>query len=264
MPRATADTAKRRWGSRASTWLFAEGSQGFFHTYLLLLNPNAEATTATLTFLPEREPAVVRTFDLPPMSRLVVDAGDRARAPRPLLRDRDRGDAADPGRAGHVLREHAHAALRRRPRVRRCAGSLDDLALRRGRHRRVLRHLRPARQPGHDAGDGHAALPARQRHHHHAGADGRPERPADGGRGAGRSAAGQRGVLDRGHLRRADRGGAHRCTGSASRGPGRKPTTPWASRPPARSGCWRKAGRAANGHSRRTSCWRTRPAAPPR
>ena len=78
----------------------------------------------------------------------------RARAPRPLLRDRDRGDAADPGRAGHVLREHADAALRRRPRVRRCAGSLDDLALRRGRHRRVLRHLRPARQPGHDAGDG--------------------------------------------------------------------------------------------------------------
>ena len=75
-------------GQPRLTWLFAEGSQGFFHTFLLLLNPNAEATTATLTFLPEREPAVVRTFDLPPMSRLVVDAGDV-----PELRDRSFGTA---------------------------------------------------------------------------------------------------------------------------------------------------------------------------
>ena len=75
-------------GQPRRTWLFAEGSQGFFHTFLLLLNPNAEATTATLTFLPEREPAVVRTFDLPPMSRLVVDAGTV-----PELLDRSFGTA---------------------------------------------------------------------------------------------------------------------------------------------------------------------------
>ena len=87
-------------GQPRRTWLFAEGSQGFFHTYLLLLNPNPEATTATLTFLPEWEPAVVRTFELPPMSRLVVDASTV-----PELLDRSFGTAIaatrpDPRRSG--------------------------------------------------------------------------------------------------------------------------------------------------------------------
>jgi subtilisin-like proprotein convertase family protein len=86
-------------GQPRRTWVFAEGSQGFFHTYLLLLNPNAEATTVTLTFLPEAEPAVVRTYDLPPVSRLVVDAstvpelidrsfGTSISATRPILAER--------------------------------------------------------------------------------------------------------------------------------------------------------------------------------
>ena len=86
-------------GQPRLTWLFAEGSQGFFHTYLLLLNPNAEATTATLTFLPEGDPTVVRSFDLPPVSRLVVDVstipelldrsfGTTIAATRPILAER--------------------------------------------------------------------------------------------------------------------------------------------------------------------------------
>lgn len=68
------------------TWMFAEGSQGFFNTYFLLLNPNAEATTAAVTFLPEAEPPLTRTVDLPPMSRLIVDTSTV-----PELRDRTFG-----------------------------------------------------------------------------------------------------------------------------------------------------------------------------
>jgi subtilisin-like proprotein convertase family protein len=86
-------------GQPRLTWLFAEGSQGFFYTYLLLLNPNAEATTATLTFLPEAEPPVVRSFALPALSRLVVDCstipeivdrsfGIAVAATRPILAER--------------------------------------------------------------------------------------------------------------------------------------------------------------------------------
>ncbi len=37
----------------ASTWYFAEGSQGFFHTYFLLLNPHAADTIAHVTYLPK-------------------------------------------------------------------------------------------------------------------------------------------------------------------------------------------------------------------
>jgi subtilisin-like proprotein convertase family protein len=56
-------------------WYFAEGSQGFFHTYILVLNPNAAAATTTITFLPESGAPVVRTFPMAALSRLVVDAG---------------------------------------------------------------------------------------------------------------------------------------------------------------------------------------------
>ena len=89
------------------------------------------------------------------MSRLVIDAGDV-----PELIDRSFGTAIAATRPilaerAMYLREHADAALRRRPCILRCAGSVDDLALRRGRHRRVLRYLRPARESGRDAGDGH-------------------------------------------------------------------------------------------------------------
>jgi subtilisin-like proprotein convertase family protein/BarA-like signal transduction histidine kinase len=54
-------------------WYFAEGSQGFFHTYILVLNPNAAATTATVTFLPETGVPVVRTYPMAALSRVVVD-----------------------------------------------------------------------------------------------------------------------------------------------------------------------------------------------
>ncbi len=56
-------------------WYFAEGSQGYFHTYVLILNPNAAANTATVTFLPEAGAPIVKSFPMPALSRLVVDCG---------------------------------------------------------------------------------------------------------------------------------------------------------------------------------------------
>ena len=37
----------------ATTWYFAEGSQGFFSTYLLLANPQDAPNTATVQYLRE-------------------------------------------------------------------------------------------------------------------------------------------------------------------------------------------------------------------
>ncbi len=59
----------------APTWYFAEGSQGFFSTYLLLANPNGTANTATVEYLREGTSPLVRTYPLPPESRYTVDAG---------------------------------------------------------------------------------------------------------------------------------------------------------------------------------------------
>jgi autotransporter-associated beta strand protein len=59
----------------STTWYFAEGSQGFFHTYLLLANPQAAANTATVQYLREAEAPLTRTYPLAPTSRLTIDAG---------------------------------------------------------------------------------------------------------------------------------------------------------------------------------------------
>jgi subtilisin-like proprotein convertase family protein len=56
-------------------WMFAEGSQGFFHTYLLIVNPAQTPTTATVTLLPEAGGAVTRAYPMPAMSRRVIDVG---------------------------------------------------------------------------------------------------------------------------------------------------------------------------------------------
>ena len=57
-------------------WIFAEGSQGFFDTYVLLANANATATTATITFLLENEAPVVKDIPLPAFARKTVWAGE--------------------------------------------------------------------------------------------------------------------------------------------------------------------------------------------
>ena len=59
----------------ASTWYFAEGSQGFFSTYLLLVNPSTTINTAQVTFFREGSTAVTKSYDVAPLSRLTISAG---------------------------------------------------------------------------------------------------------------------------------------------------------------------------------------------
>jgi Ca2+-binding RTX toxin-like protein len=56
-------------------WLFAEGSQGFFRTFVLLANPGASPATVTMTFLREGLGPVTRMFTVAPTSRQTIDAG---------------------------------------------------------------------------------------------------------------------------------------------------------------------------------------------
>jgi hypothetical protein len=61
----------------ASTrFLFGEGAQGFFNTFVLLANNNADAATASVTFLPENGVIVSREVNLAPRSRTTISAGD--------------------------------------------------------------------------------------------------------------------------------------------------------------------------------------------
>ncbi len=55
-----------------TSWVFAEGSQGFFDTFLLLANPNTTNTTATVRFLTEFSGVVERTYTLLPKTRQTV------------------------------------------------------------------------------------------------------------------------------------------------------------------------------------------------
>ncbi len=56
------------------TWYFAEGSQGYFQTYLLLGNPSGSPNDVTVRFLLENGPPVTKVYELAPRSRLTLDA----------------------------------------------------------------------------------------------------------------------------------------------------------------------------------------------
>ena len=53
-------------------WLFAEGAEGTFHTFVLLANTGAVASTATVKFLREGAAPVTRTVNVPPTSRVTL------------------------------------------------------------------------------------------------------------------------------------------------------------------------------------------------
>jgi Ca2+-binding RTX toxin-like protein len=55
-------------------WLFAEGSEGFFNTFLLLANSGASAATVTLTFLREGTTPFAKVVEVPPAARVTVAA----------------------------------------------------------------------------------------------------------------------------------------------------------------------------------------------
>ena len=55
-------------------WLFAEGSEGFFNTFVLLANSGSTASKVTLTFLREGSTPFTRVVSVPPTSRVTVAA----------------------------------------------------------------------------------------------------------------------------------------------------------------------------------------------
>lgn len=57
----------------APTWYFAEGSEGYFRTYFLLLNPHAVANVAHVTYFVEGGAPVVRDYPLQPTSRTTIE-----------------------------------------------------------------------------------------------------------------------------------------------------------------------------------------------
>jgi subtilisin-like proprotein convertase family protein len=57
-------------------WLFAEGSQGFFSTFVLLANDNGSEVTATIRFLLEGGGVITHPVTLPPRQRVTIHAGD--------------------------------------------------------------------------------------------------------------------------------------------------------------------------------------------
>jgi hypothetical protein len=59
----------------ASNWFFAEGSQGFFLTYVLLTNPSPLANRAQVRFLRENGGPVTQEFALAPLARRTIDCG---------------------------------------------------------------------------------------------------------------------------------------------------------------------------------------------
>ncbi|NJO06167.1 MAG: N-acetylmuramoyl-L-alanine amidase [Chloroflexaceae bacterium] len=63
--------------SLSRTWFFAEGStQNPFQMDLLLLNPNAQATVALVTFMTPDGTSLTRRYALPPTTRLRVDVNE--------------------------------------------------------------------------------------------------------------------------------------------------------------------------------------------
>ena len=56
-------------------WFFAEGAQGFFDTFVLVVNPTATAADVTFTFLRESGDPFTKVFTVPAKSRFNVDTG---------------------------------------------------------------------------------------------------------------------------------------------------------------------------------------------
>jgi autotransporter-associated beta strand protein len=93
----------------APDWFFAEGAQGYFSTFVLIVNPNDNAADVTFTFLREGESPVVKTVAVGPRARLTVGAGDfaelrarsfgiRVHATQPIMAERAMYFGSLPGR----------------------------------------------------------------------------------------------------------------------------------------------------------------------
>jgi hypothetical protein len=67
--------AEKALAGPANTWYFAEGSQGFFFTFVLLTNPSTVANRARLRFFIEGGAPFEETVTVAPLSRFTFDPG---------------------------------------------------------------------------------------------------------------------------------------------------------------------------------------------
>jgi hypothetical protein len=75
-----AGTVSRGATALGTSWSLAEGATGFFHTYLLLGNPGADAAIATVRYLLSDSTVIERQYTIAPHSRLTVDVKQEAPA----------------------------------------------------------------------------------------------------------------------------------------------------------------------------------------
>ena len=181
----------------ATTWLFGEGSQGFFDTYVLLANANAAPANVTVTFLLEFGAPVVRNYTVAATSRFNVFAGGI-----PELIDKSfsivvTSDDPDHRRARDVFRV---AAVQRGARIGGGECGVDGVVPRRGGDGAVFRHVHSGGEPEPGARDGDVHVPAVERGGDHAGEGDCGEHAADGERGVRGSAAGGCGGVDDGDV----------------------------------------------------------------
>ena len=192
------DGARRR-------WLFAEGAQGYFDTFILLVNNQFEPATIRLTFLVEYGGTVIRTITVAPLAGHGV-CRRHSGARQPVVRHDHRCVDADRRRARDVPRDVA--GLDRRPRIGGRIRAVDAVVPCGRRDRDGLRHLHPPGEPQHGGRERRRDLPDGWRHDGDAGGHLTAAEPQDHQPGERRPAARGHILRHRGAVGLADRLGA--------------------------------------------------------
>ena len=209
--------------SLSNKWYFAEGAQGFFFTYLLLVNPHDQPNSASVTYFRENTSPVTRTYDIDPHARATIDVGADADLVNQSFGMEVTFLAAGARRARDVFRDEP--AVDRRPRVGRRHNAVAPLVPGGRRDRAILRDVRAVRESDGDTGGRDRAVSAR------VGRAGRAQLFSAGGtardgerRGRRRDARQRRG-RDRSDVDRADHRRARPGTGRIRRRTGTRRTT---------------------------------------
>ena len=163
----------------AMGWIFAEGFQGFFDTYVLIANATATPGHRDAHVPPRGEAPFVTSVPVGAFSRKTVYAGDY-----PEIVNRAFGIVVDvdhPGdrRTRDVFRERAGEVLEWGSCQHGNDDAVDDVVSCGGSDGNVLQHVHLAEQSGFGAGDGGVAVPVGERRGDRAFEDGAGERAAD-------------------------------------------------------------------------------------
>ena len=133
--------------SPSTTWFLAEGSTVLgFDLYYLLQNPQSTIANVTVRYLLSSGTVITRTYSMAPHSRTTIYVNVIPGIEETDVSGDITADRADHRRAGDVS-QHAGTVLRARHGLHGGHRAGHALVPRRGRHRHLLRSLRPVRQP---------------------------------------------------------------------------------------------------------------------